>query len=63
VCAAREPLDQEFDVLAQQRLAAGEAILRRPARQSRASVDFFEAQQGRVREERVVLVEHFRGMQ
>ena len=58
-----EHLDQDLQILAQQRLAAGQANLLHAMRdeESRDAGDLLEAQQGRVRQELVVLVEHFLG--
>ena len=58
-----ELLDQHLDVLAQQRLAAGEADLAHAVRheQPRQPRDLLEAQQRAVRQVLVVLVEHFLG--
>ena len=55
--------DQRLEVLAQQRLAAGEADLAHAVRdeQARRARDLLEAQQRAVRQEGVVLVEHFLG--
>ena len=55
--------DERLDVLAQQRLAAGQPDLAHPVRreQSGQAGDFLEAQQRAVRQVLVVLVEHFLG--
>ncbi len=56
----REPLDQEFQVLAQQRFAAGQADFFHAMRDEEPGqpFDFLEAQQRAMRQERVILVEH-----
>ena len=57
---AGEPVDQEFEVFAQQRLAAGQANFLDAVRdeQLREPLDLLEAQQRAVRQKRIVLVEH-----
>ena len=63
VAQAGQLPDQELDVLAQQRFAAGEADLAHPMRHElpRHAGDFLERQQGRMRQVGVVLVEHLLG--
>ena len=56
----REPFDQEFEILAQQRFATRQADFFDAMRDEQPSqpLDFLEPQQRAVRQERVVLVEH-----